>query len=879
MKLRNRILIQTLSASLVFTLFLSLLFFLTVSGIRKMVLSGSVVLGDSAADIGVYALEEQVTDKIAGIAADIALILDEKLLKIENHTRMTADIAGSIYTNKEAWPDKPLLHVRPGEITPAEPYLHAAPGVDLSAIQSETDLAGNIGEILRQIIVVDRGITTSSIGGEAGYIIAMDAFPWPSEDFDPRFHSWYHGAKETGDLYWTSVYLDPQGRGPAISCAMPFYDQSGGGRVFKGVARSTVMFTDFSKIIDSAKVGRSGYLFLLEQSGIKLFSSGSVEVETGENGGIEGENFFKSRDPRLRSLAFSMTLGANGMTELEMDGVPVYVAYAPVHTLGWSLGVAIPAQEISVPAWIIDGQIQTVTAQIRAGMDRYIIFLAGFIGFVLLLSLLTIALLLVKFTAAITNPILALNEGVREVSRGNLDREVRIKTGDELEQLAASFNNMTIRLKNHIAEIARATAEKERISVELDVATQIQTSMMPNEFPPFPNRKNEFDLYAAMHPAKEVSGDFYDFFFIDDDHFAVIMADVSGKGIPAALFMAIARTLIKNYLQSGTAPAPALGNTNRQLCQSNRANMFVTAWLGVLEISSGRLSYINAGHNPPLLKSRDRPAAFFVSPPDLVLAGAEGTVYHCRETSLEDGDTLFLYTDGIAEAENTEGYFYGKERLRHFLDVNGGLSLRELLPALRGSIEKFSGGAEQSDDITMLALRLSREQPSPFLTLRADIAELEKLIGFIGRKLDAESCPAKTKGQIELAAEEIFVNIVKHGYKSGLPDIAEGGAEAGAAEAESGEPSCGEFEVVVKCGIERRPAGTTMTLRFIDRGEPFDPRKHADPDLSLPPEQREAGGLGILIVKRTMDTIEYSYEGGTNRLTITKSWPPENRAA
>jgi sigma-B regulation protein RsbU (phosphoserine phosphatase) len=873
MTLRNRLLIQTLSASFVVILFLSFLFFFTVARIRKMVLSNSGNLGDSAADIGAYALEEQVTDNISQIAADIALILDEKLLKIEHHTRMTADIAGSIYTNKEAWPDKPLIHVRPGETSPAEPYLHAAPGVDLSAIQSETDLAGNIGDILRQIIVVERGITTSTIGGEAGYIIAMDAFPWPSEDFDPRLHSWYHGAKETGELYWTNVYFDPRGRGPAISCAMPFYDRSGGGRVFKGVARSTVLFTDFSEIIDSAKVGSAGYLFLLDQSGMKLFSSGSIEVEIGEDGDIEGENFFKSRDPRLRSLAISMTLGASGMTELEMNGMPVYVAYAPVHTLGWSLGVAIPAQEISVPAWIIEGQIQSITGEIRDNMDRYIVFLAGFVALVLLLSLLAIVLLSVKFTAAITNPILALNEGVQEVSRGNLDREVQIRTGDELEQLAASFNTMTSRLKNHIAEIARATAEKERIAVELDVATQIQTSMLPNEFPPFPNRKNEFDLYAEVHPAKEVGGDFYDFFFIDDDHFAVIMADVSGKGIPAALFMAVARTLIKNYLQSGTAAAPALENTNRQLCQNNRANMFVTAWLGVLEISSGRLSYINAGHNPPLLKNRDKPAVFFVSPPDLVLAGCETTVYHCRETSLEDGDTLFLYTDGIAEAEDTDGYFYGKERLRHFLDVNNSLPLRELLPALRGSIGRFSAGAEQSDDITMLALRISRKRPPRSLTLRAEVGELEKLIGFIGRELDAEACPAKTKGCIELAAEEIFVNIARYGYTGGLRDA----AEAGAGAAESGGTG-GEFEVLVECGIQRRPGETTMTLRFIDGGEPFDPLKYAEPDLSLPLEQRKAGGLGVLIVKRTMDTIEYSYEEGKNRLTITKSWPPENRA-
>jgi sigma-B regulation protein RsbU (phosphoserine phosphatase) len=867
MKLRNRILIQTLSASLACILFLSLLFFLIVVRIRETAFANSGALGDSAVEIGADALEEQVTEKIAQAADDMALIIEERLLKVENHTRMTADIAGSIYTSKEAWRPKPLYYVRPGEVSPAEPYLHAAPGVDLVQIQREAGLAGNIGDVLRQITVVDRGITTSTIGGESGYIIAMDAFPWPLEDFDPRSHAWYHGAKETGKLYWTDVYLDTRGRGPVISCSMPFYDSSGGGKVFKGVARSTVLLSDFSKIIEAAKIGDNGYLFLLDQSGMKLFSSGIIAVWDSEDGRIEGENFLKSRNPRLRSLGFSMTLGASGMTELEMDGVPVYVAYAPVHTLGWSLGVAIPVQEIGVPASLIEGQIQNLTGQVQAGMDRHILFLACFTGIMLLVTLLAITLLSMRFTAAIASPILALNEGVREVSRGNLSREVHIKTGDELEQLAASFNTMTNHLRGHIAEIARATAEKERIATELDVATQIQTSMLPSDFPPFPNRKNEFELYAEVHPAKEVGGDFYDFFFIDDDHFAVITADASGKGIPAALFMAITKTMIKNYLQSGEAADLALENINRQLCHNNLAGMFITVWLGVLEISSGRLSYINAGHNPPLLKNRDKPAAFFVSPPDLVLAGRDDTVYHCREAHLADGDTLFVYTDGISEAEDVDGYFFGKERLRHFLDVHNSLSLRELLPALSAEIADFSAGAEQSDDITMLALRIVREHAGfRSITLRAQVGELEKLTGFIDRELEKEACPAKTRGQIELAAEELFVNIARYAYKNNAEDTR--------------QPSLSEkFEVVVACGIERTPDKTTMILSFVDQGEPFDPLTHIDPDLTGPLDQREVGGLGVLIVKSVVDTIEYNYNEGMNRLKITKSWPPGNYRA
>ncbi|GHV95697.1 hypothetical protein AGMMS50293_20170 [Spirochaetia bacterium] len=852
MKLKTRVLIQTLGASLAFILFLSITFFVTVAKIRNSVLVNSEELGDSSAGISAYALEEQVTDKIARVAQDMALLLDERLIKIENHTRTTADIAGSIYTHKEAWHPMPLPYVLPGSEPPEGPYLHIAPGVEFGRIRDETNLAGNIGDMLRQITVIDRGITTSTIGGESGYIIAMDAYPWASADFDPRLFSWYHGAKEKGNLYWTGVYADLRGRGPAISCAMPFYDTSNG-KVFKGVARSTVMLADFSRIIDSAGVGRTGYLFLLDQSGLKLYSSGRLEVSIGEGGLVEGVNFLK--EPKLRSLGLSMTLGAAGMTELEMDGTPVYAAYAPIKTLGWSLGVAIPVQEISAPAMLIQEQIRTITNEAKTGMDRYILLLAGFIGLMLMASLCVIAFFSIKFTALITGPILTLNEGVREVSGGNLNREVIIKTGDEMEQLASSFNAMTGRLREHIEEIAAATAEKERMATELDVAARIQTSMLPNEFPPFPGRKNEFDLFALINPAREVGGDFYDFFYINDDRFAVIMADVSGKGIPAALFMAITRALIKNQLQTGEDPELALENINRQLCDNNIADMFVTLWLGILEISRLRLEYINAGHNPPLLKHAGGNFEFLVSPPDLVLAAMDDTVYRRREIQLAKGDTLFLYTDGITEAADSSGKFYGKERLRQFLDSGAELPLQELLPRLLADINAYAKGAEQSDDITMLGFRLSEAKSTMrFLTLRADAAKLDALLAFIGRELDKGGCPEKIRGQIELAAEEIFVNITRYAYKN------------------DPEKQGGGFEVTVACGVETPAEGSLMTLIFADRGEPFNPLEHDDPDVNLPLDDRQVGGLGLLIVKRTMDIIRYDYDDGMNRLIIKKSW-------
>ena len=865
MKLKKRLLVQSTGAFLVLTLLLSAVFFVSIERIRRTVFRNSAALGDSAAEISAYMLEVLHTEKIHRTAIDTVLLLDERLGRIESHTRMIADIAGSLHTFSQGWAARPLPRVMAGEVPPPEPYLYIVPGVDFQAVRAEAELVGNITEMLRQITVVDWDIATSTINGESGYVIAMDAFPWAQTGYDPRTFHWYVQAKATGKLYWTDVYEDLRGRGPVISCAVPFFDRSSGYDVFMGVARSTLRLSDFSQIIDPTGIRRSGHFFIMNRYGTVVYSTDGVEVSLGEGGVVMGENFLEVADPRLRSMGLSMTLGATGMTELEMDGIPFYVAYAPIRTLGWSLGVSVPAQEIYVPAMQIEGRILGIAYATRAAIDGYILLLAGIIAFLLLLILPVIALFSARFTQAITGPVLALSDGVQEVAGGNLGREVTVSTGDELEQLAAAFNGMTSQLRAHIAEISKATAERQRMDTELDIAMQIQSNMLPTDFPPFKGRKNGFDLYAEVHPAKEVGGDFYDFFFIDDDHFAVLVADVSGKGIPAALFMATTKTVIKNQLQTMGNLSSALEQINRELCDSNTINMFVTVWLCVLEISSGRLMYVNAGHNPPMLW-RKRPAGgqgfdFLVSPPDLVLACMEDTLYHCHEMQLEEGDMMFLYTDGIVEASDAEGAFYGKERMKVFLDANASQPLREMLPGLRSDIAAFVKEAEQSDDITMLALRVNGCAPPPEvepyqfqLTLKANVADLSALIDFIGRELEAAGCPASERGHVELAAEEVFVNIANYAYQNG--------------EKESGE-------VVVACRTRTVPGKTEVTFTFSDCGCPFNPLELDDPDITLPLEDRKLGGLGILIVKRVIDTINYSRENGVNRLEFTKSWRKE----
>lgn len=247
--------------------------------------------------------------------------------------------------------------------------------------------------------------------------------------------------------------------------------------------------------------------------------------------------------------------------------------------------------------------------------------------------------------------------------------------------------------------------EKERIGAELNVATQIQASMLPCVFPAFPEYK-EFDIYASMNPAKEVGGDFYDFFLVDPDHLALVIADVSGKGVPAALFMMITKTLIKNAAQSGLGPGAVLETVNNQLLENNEAGMFVTVWLGIYEISSGKLTAANAGHEYPAIKRADGSFTLFKDKHGFVMGGMEDVTYREYDLELHAGDILFLYTDGVAEATGKEKELYGTDRMLDALNQKENADAKELLLTVRADIDLFVGEAEQFDDITMLALKI-----------------------------------------------------------------------------------------------------------------------------------------------------------------------------
>lgn len=405
-----------------------------------------------------------------------------------------------------------------------------------------------------------------------------------------------------------------------------------------------------------------------------------------------------------------------------------------------------------------------------------------------------------------------------------------------------AFVCMTVakRTRSLLEKQAADSAARQRIETELNVATQIQADMLPRIFPAFPERR-EFDIYASMTPAKEVGGDFYDFFLVDEDHLAMVIADVSGKGVPAALFMVIAKTLLKNAVQMGSSPRQALEKVNNQLCENNEAEMFVTVWLGVYEISTGHLTAANAGHEYPAIRRAGGRFELFKEPHGFVLAGMENARYREYELEIGVGDTLFLYTDGVTEATDGANTLYGTDRMLAALNRNCQLDPERLLHEVKADLDGFVGAAPQFDDITMLSLQRKSASVRRSLQAAPELESIPKVCQFLEQTLEEQGAPIKAIVQVNIAADEIFSNIARY---------------SGAAAAQ------------VDCEIM---AGRAV-IRFVDDGQPYDPTGQPEPDITLPVEEREIGGLGILMVRRTMDEVSYEYEAGRNVLTIEKRW-------
>ena len=455
-----------------------------------------------------------------------------------------------------------------------------------------------------------------------------------------------------------------------------------------------------------------------------------------------------------------------------------------------------------------------------------------------------------------------------------------IRNRDEIGELARSIDDMEDQITGYISDIARIAAKEEKTRTELSLAARIQASMLPDVFPPFPERK-EFELFASMDPAKEVGGDFYDFFLIDSDHLYLAIADVSGKGIPGALFMTISMLALSQIIREGKSPAEVLEAANNAICVNNREEMFVTVWLGILEISTGKLTAANAGHEYPALRKPDGRFELFKDPHGFVVGGMEDMKYKEYELQLLPGSQLFLYTDGVPEATDSSERQFGTQRMLTALNGHCGEHPEEIIGGVYAAVDSFVGQAEQFDDMTMLCIQYNgcgdsaqglindtdniagydcgagmdgstrstggtgeEEKSVNEMTLQATLDNLPEVTAFIDSQLEELDCPMKAQFQIDVAIDELFTNIATYAY----------GDSTG--------------NVTVRLDTQEDPRAVLIT--FIDNGVPYNPLEQEEPDITLAAEDRPIGGLGIFVVKKTMDDMSYDYKDGQNILRIKK---------
>ena len=458
-----------------------------------------------------------------------------------------------------------------------------------------------------------------------------------------------------------------------------------------------------------------------------------------------------------------------------------------------------------------------------------------FMQVIIFATLFVFIYLLIK--RVIINNLKKINDTLAQITDGDLSVTVNVRSNVEFASLSDDINSTVATLKRYIAEAAA------RIDKELEYAKQIQLSALPTNFP----NNEDFGIYAQMIAAKEVGGDFYDFYKLSDTTVAFLAADVSGKGIPAAMFMMTAKTIIKDLAESGMAVNDIFTKANEKLCENNESGMFVTAWMGILDLTTGNVQFANAGHNPPLLKRADGSFEYLKTRAGFVLAGMEGIRYRVGEITLNEGDRLFLYTDGVPEATNADNKLYGEDRLLSFMNQNASMEATKLLPALKANIDEFVGEAPQFDDITMLMFDYKPKKGGERMTNKTFPARTESLsevLGFVEETLERIECPMKIQTAICIAIEEVFVNVAHYAYPNGEGDLS------------------------LHIGFDDK--NRSITFRMTDRGVPFDPLKKPDPDITLSAEEREIGGLGIFITKKTMDSLTYAYENGENILTMIK---------
>lgn len=602
-------------------------------------------------------------------------------------------------------------------------------------------------------------------------------------------------------------------------------------------------------------MGKDG-VTMRKYAGIALEGGGFIQI------GYDREQFHSilnefvvdvTKNRRVGSAGFIAVCdeGLNLITDDEMDGFPVStIGINPTKEMKYGLSSSIihettivnEATNYSEKYMYVYSFVEGYCI-IAAIPKEEAMFMrdASFYNSVFMQVLIFTAMFLfvyVLIKKVIINNLNRINNSLGKITEGDLNVVVDVRTNKEFASLSDDINSTVDRLKEHIAEAAA------RIDKELEYAKQIQLSVLPSNFPTSEN----YEVNATMVAAKEIGGDFYDFYKINDKTVAFLIADVSGKGIPAAMFMMTAKTIIKDLAEAGMEVNDIFTRANEKLCENNESGMFVTAWMGILDVETGKLTYANAGHNPPLLLKAGGEFEYLKSKAGFVLAGMEDFRYRVNELTLSAEDRIFLYTDGVTEATDSNNELYAEDRLLATINRNKKVGAVDLLPIIKSDIDSFVGDAPQFDDITMLIFDYKQKKGSDNnMTTKvfpAKTDELDNVLAFVEESFESLGASMKVTMSVCVAIEEVFVNVAHYAYPDRDGNVA--------------------FDI---CFNEE---SREVTFKMSDEGVPFNPLEREDPDITLSADERQIGGLGIFITKKTMDRVDYVYENGKNILTMIK---------
>ena len=683
----------------------AVVFFMTVNNIENTLTSSSQALSGNATRLSSETMSDLSLNRLQEMAADKAVIADELFSDIKKAVRIAAGAAEQICAHPERYPERevPLPDAsRNGEMTAQLLYYADTDPAD-PAVRSEALLLGNAQDALYSVISNLGNLSSLYIATESGFMIQVDRNSGAKLDadgnlipFTAKERPWYQGAAAQGDVYFTQDIPDLHTRNLTIMCGVPIVCEG----KFMGVAGGDIYINDIRQLISRVGLLSSGEICFLNENGVVLFStldSGPLAPDAAN------WDLRLSDDPELAATARAAVEKKQGVALLTMEGKRQYVAYAPMKTIGWSILVIESVERVDAASEALRAELERTSEEALHSTNRHINRSIFIMSLIITVAILFAVVQSMRIAQRLGAPIRSLAAEVSHIRGDQLDFHWEGDTGDETQLLADSFTSLTERLKTYIRDMTMITAERERIRTELSMAEKIQRAYLPSQFPPFPER-NEFSLYASMDPAREIGGDFYDFFLIDDDHLGLVIADVSGKGIPGALLMMVARAIIRNLATIGNPPAEILRNANEALCDNNPEKMFVTAWVGILTISTGVLKAANAGHEYPVLRDAGGPFAILREKHGFVLGGMRGMRYTEYELKMAPGSKLFVYTDGVPEATGADSEMFGLERMVSALNEDPDAPPETILASVRRAVDSFVKNAEPFDDLTMLCL-------------------------------------------------------------------------------------------------------------------------------------------------------------------------------